>query len=745
MANRIVYRGWVFTGNQIRDGNPYDEISLPSSALGSSTIQVTVKCEDPAIVIFQRNEPLIYQRDGRMPVLYFVQAIQRVGPRHYTISGTSMVGLLEQMPHKGGIYTGQTVKDVVTEICGTLPVYIKSNLADIALYGWLPYVKPPDSSARDNLAQVLFAIGAYLGVDQDGILRVEPLWQGVASSISQDRIYNEASVVYESPVSAVTVAAHQYLSGAEADRTTLFEGTAEAGTPIVFNDPAASLQATGFSVLESGANYAILSAGTGTLTGIPYVHTTQEITKVVSAAAQAENVKTITDATLVSVTNIQAVVNRMADYYACLKTIKAPVVALTERPGYVVQIYDPFDKQVVKACLASADITMSNTLRAEESLLVGFLPPSSEEIDYEFHREVLTGAGTWNRPDGVTSVTCVLISGAQGGKCGKPGGTGGTQDYFRYTTSAGADEFGYRYGDAGVGGAGGEPGRGGKILQGSLDVSELPSIAYQCGVGGAGAPFDADNLEAEGSEGGDTIFGSLSSAAGSVSDTGYTDTITGDQYALGGTAGTAGGDSAGKIPGQSPNAINIQQFQPAPNITGPDGTVWNGGNTQTESVTEGVSVIRLQRQEARNSYGVISVVMGSGAAVGSNGATGGFGTGSITTIGNNIYATPADGLAGANATAPSKAALTMGGIGGNGGGGGSPGGLAGVGYENDQGVGSVTGRSTPGPGGNGSAGGQGGDGAIILYYSVPVVVNSGPLVTKTPKWFNDKYGRRFIV
>ena len=158
-----------------------------------------------------------------------------------------------------------------------------------------------------------------------------------------------------------------------------------------------------------------------------------------------------------------------------------------------------------------------------------------------------------------------------------------------------------------------------------------------------------------------------------------------------------------------------------------------------------MSVIRLQHQETRNSYGVISVVLGSGAAVGANGNTGAFGTGSITTSGNNIYATPADGLAGANATAPSKAALTMGGIGGNGGGGGSPGGLAGVGYENDQGVGNVTGRSTPGPGGNGSAGGQGGDGAIILYYSVPVVVNSGPLVTKTPRWFNDKYGRRFIV
>ena len=209
MANQIIYRSWTFSGNQIRDGNPYDEISLPSSALGSSTIQVTVKCTDPSITNFQRNEPLIYRRDGRMPVLYYVQSIQRVGPKLYTISGTSKVGLLEQLPHRGGIYVGQTVAAVVRDICGPLPVYIKSNLADMKLYGWLPYAKPPDRSARDNLAQVLFAIGAYLGVDQDGTFRVEPLWPGVSSAIPGDRIYNDATVQYNAAVTAVTVTAHQ--------------------------------------------------------------------------------------------------------------------------------------------------------------------------------------------------------------------------------------------------------------------------------------------------------------------------------------------------------------------------------------------------------------------------------------------------------------------------------------------------------------------------------------------------------
>lgn len=313
------------------------------------------------------------------------------------------------------------------------------------------------------------------------------------------------------------------------------------------------------------------------------------------------------------------------------------------------------------------------------------------------------------------------------------------QEYFSYNTSAGNQERGYRYGPAGVGGEGGEPGHGGKILQGSLDVSDLDAIPYQCGPGGAGAPFHADSVETEGSEGGDTTFGDLSSASGSVSETGYTDTITGEQYALGGTAGTAGGDSAGKIPNQAPSATNIQEFQPAPSIVGPDGTVWSGGSTLTDSTTaEGVAKIKLQRESTDESDGAVSAALGSGAAVGAHG-TSGTAYGTFTTNGSNLYPVPTDGLAGANAVQPPKAALTMGGDGGHGGGGGSPGGLAGLsGYG-------ASSKSTPGPGGSGSAGGDGGDGIIILYFNVPVVKPSGPLVTKTPKWFNDKFGRRFIV
>ena len=301
----------------------------------------------------------------------------------------------------------------------------------------------------------------------------------------------------------------------------------------------------------------MLTAGTGTLTGIPYLHLTNDFTRAI-ADTPVDNIVTVTDATLVSITNASAVADRMQAYYACTKTISAPIIALTERPGYVVNVLDPYDQQMVTATLASADITLSRTLRAEENLLVGFTPPSSGEISYETKREVLTGGGSWQRPDGVTTVTYILISGAQGGYAGNSGGPGGDYDHFQYSTG-GRTEFGYRYGDAGPGGDGGQPGQGGRILQGELDVSDLQTVAYQCGLGGTGAPSGSTGA---GSVGSDTTFGPASSAAGATSDDGYTDPITGDTYAVSGRTGIAGGASAGKIPNQSPAADNILQFQP---------------------------------------------------------------------------------------------------------------------------------------------------------------------------------------
>lgn len=759
-TNTIVYRDYMFQGSDIQEGNPYTEVSLSSSALGSNTIQVTVKCNDPAIVDFQRNDPLLYTRGDHLPERYFVQSISRVGTNRYTISATSIVGLLEQMEHKGGIYTGQTVPEVVGEICGSLPVKVKTIFQDTALYGWLPYVKPSESSARDNLAQVLFAIGAYLGVDQEGVLRVEPLWDGVSSAVTADRVYNDGSVDYGSDVSSVSVLEHQYLDIDTEDPTTLFDGTATANTTVIFDAPMFNLQATGFSILESGANYAILSAGTGTLTGIPYLHTTREVVRTVTPGA-TENVKTISDATLVSLVNSQAVAERMAEYYKHTITINNPILAESERAGHVVSIYDPYNRIMVNACISSMDVTMSAKARAETAALVGFKPPQPGEVPYYDFREVLTGSGTWTVPDGVTSLTYVLFSGARGGKAGRQGGTSSGSITHNYYVS---DIFGSnqgRYvlwgGPGGVGGQGGPGGSGSKIYQGNMSITPGQKIAYSCGVGGEGANYDASNPDAEGAEGTSTTFGSASSASGSYPlENGWTDPTTGKIYASIGQTGLPGGNGAGAvdgyvIPENTEDQNEILVYQPSTAAIDEDGTSWPGAPTRegrgddNEDIIPGVAWRPRYFTTIDNTYGAAS-----GYALGPGGVAGVIQPQPTQrTAQSATRAIAYDGLTPPAPTMiPKKPGLTMGGRGGYGGGGGSCATWAAgarLPSETSHALPTTT-AGDPGIGGPGGKGGPGGDGMIILFYQTPgpaVLVEAA--VTQDQKWRLDKYGRRCIV
>lgn len=748
-TNTIVYRDYVFQGSDIQEGNPYTEVSLPSSALGSNTIQVTVKCNDPSIVDFQRNDPLLYTRDDHLPARYYVQSIRRVGSDRYVISATSIVGLLEQMAHRGGIYTGQTVQEVVSEICGPLPVKIKTILADTALYGWLPYVRPPDSSARDNLAQVLFAIGAYLGVDQDGVLRVEPLWDGVSSAVTEDRVYTDGSVDYGSAVTSVSVLEHQYMDLDTEDATTLFEGDTTENTLVVFDEPMHSLQASGFGVLESGANYAVLSAGTGTLTGIPYLHTTREIVETVTEA-EAENVKIISDATLVSLVNSRAVAERMAEYYRHTVTINNPILAQDERAGHIVSVFDPYDRKMVDACIASMDITMSAKARAETSALVGFKPPQPGTTPYYDARQVLTGSGQWVVPEGVTSVRAVLFSGAQGGAPGAAGGSAGGSKTHSWSYVSGitgqvtsSGRVTLWSGQGGTGGAGGSGGQGARVYQINLDVTPGQSIQYACGQGGSGGNYGTS----AGNVGGDTTFGGASSASGSSPGAqGWTDPVTQEVFAVPGATGLSGGNGAGAIPGyeipnNSSNLSQILRYQPSTAAIDEDGRSWPGAPTR-----ESGSGIAYYQTFDTNPAGTAGAW--AGYALGPGGVAGV--TQSMpSNRGSNSYvkATAANGRTPpAPSLIPKKPALTQGGRGGYGGGGGSCASWAGAEKGTEYSGNISTAAGSPGSGGPGGTGGPGGDGMIILFYQAPgpaVLVEAA--VTSNQKWRLDKYGRRCIV
>lgn len=714
----------------------FQEVALDESSLSFDTVSVEVctKRIGAQLSALPNNTPIIVYRGGEIKARFVSSGVSRIGPVTYQLTGRSPMGALTGMVHTGGIYTGQTVEDVVKEICGNIPSLIKSVYAGVKLYGWLPYADGKERSARDNLAQVLFAIGAYLRTDLNGVLRIEPLWDGTASLIDVDRSYTGGTVKYDSPISAVTVMEHQYVAGTEVKE--LFSGTAQNGDIITFSEPMHSLSATGFTILESGANYAKISAGAGALTGKAYIHNTRLITQPVTAGA-VENVKSVTDATLVSLVNSYAVAKRLADYYRCRETITNDIVSGHEKPGHVVSVYHPYDKKMVSACIQSLDTTMSATLKSSMDALVGFTPAQPESAEYLDERVVLTGSGEFQIPEGTTTIHYVMISAGQGGRCGEKGEDTQSGPKFSWTNPVFEDRVdGYALALGGKGGPGGKGGMGGRIVEGDLDVSQLKSLAYDCGKSGKGAEFSPDDLP--GTDGTDTVFHGMTTAGASAPDWGFTDPITGEQFGGVGEDGLPGGDGAGRDPAVSEYTDDsVQQYVNGTIAYDEDGNAFTPGPVAGSDGK--ISMTRIASTSTPRSFGWYSSGLGGGPAAGANGKAGSSGRGlpGETTV-SVTGGSSADGMT-ATLTPSKPRRYGRGGRGGYGGGGAGSGGIA---VKN--GNGTIT-PGAPGSGGLGGPGGPSADGCVILYYRKFGQAKAGPLVQRGGGLFFDRLNKLFIV
>ena len=752
---KITYKSWTFLFSQTESAKPTREQSLSCESISADTLTAVVRCNDPTIMAFAKNDPIrVWENDSDASMqTYYLRSITRTGATSYRLVAWSAVGLLAAMAHKGGIYTGQTVAEAVKEICGNVPVVVKSVFANTKLYGWLPYCQPKadrrGKSARDNLVQVLFAIGAYLTTDLNGVLHIDALWDGVSSTIGSNRMYaSGGKVSYSDPISAVTVTEHQYIAGT--DEKELFSGTSQQGDIITFSEPMHSLTATGFTILESGANYAKISSGSGSLKGKPYIHNTRLVTQTVTENA-AENVKSVTDATLVALVNSFAVAKRLADYYKCRETITNGIVSGQEKPGHVVSVYHPYDKKMVSACIVSLDTTMSGTLKSEMAALVGFLPPQPESSEYFDERVILTGSGVWTVPEGVTSYTRVLIGGGRGGSSGHRGESPAVRTPKSWTEKFDALRryVGLDNGVSMEGGKGGEPGEagdGGKVLVETVtDAVPGAKVSYACGKGGYGGAFSQGNDA--GAPGTATTMGGATSDTGSSSEAGYTDAITGEVFAAKGKSGIAGSPGNGYTWDGGKYT-----YQPSPLIT-VDGVTYSAGKDKEE----------VEGEDGRGRYntapyGYVGYSWrggyGGGAAAGSNGNDGlanGSGDAYIGSSSAFATVTAARGGAGADATPPAKESrYGCGGTSGHGGGGAGSNGTAEAHQTTSENISvsqaSLTARDTqPAPGGRGSDGGEAGDGCIIIYYRKKKELQPGPLVTSNNLGLLDSLGRRMIV
>ena len=658
--------------------------------------------DGPDITDIPYGTPVEYYRNDVLAARLYKSDIVRDGVSVYRLSAVSAIGLLDKLPHMGGLYTGQPVSAVLADIIGGAFSYtVSGEVANILIFGWLPA-----ASRRDNLRQLLFATGIAVRKTAGGGINFAFLSSLTPTEIDVDRIYTGGSTAYNTPASGVDVTEHAYYTTAADTLSTLFDNTDGSGAvdhkTITFDRPCHNLtHSSGLIVHESGVNYAIVS-GTGTLTGKEYTHQTKIISRRLTATT-SENIVFVKEATLVTMVNSGSVAERVLAYYSGAKTLTAGIVAGTERPGDAVILEDAFG-DLTAGIVESMDIRISSTLKADATIVTGYIP-AYHGSDYN-NSVILNGSGTWTVPEGVTKIKVTLISGGNGGGGGTSGTAGSKGTFTRYDPR----DAWYTGGTSpGNGGNRGDKGLGGKILTFEMPVTPGQQISYSCGIGGNGG-----GIGATGSSGTDTTFGGVSSASGTRNTFGFYDYYSGVAYATDGADGYDGADGA--------TGVNTDPYPANPDheIYPYDGL--HGGNC-SDGTRGGYGGTRYRFQSGtENQYNVGAACGGSGGGAthnvtGGSGANGTFAQIGETSNGFPIYrVTGGGGGHGANALPGSSGEHY--GCGGNGGDGGGGGGCSGgaFGAVDSEGTEMSVEQGNAGLGGNGSAGGAGANGCAVVYY-----------------------------
>ena len=644
--------------------------------------------------------PVFWYVAGKFFAKGYVKTVDRTEKSVWKITCVSGIGLLDSTIHVGGIYEGAKFGDIAKSIIGNAFKFsCEAAVADIAIYGHLPY-----DTARNNLHQLLFAVGASVERGSSTNDYVICFLRTVTTSVPPSRVSINGSVQTQLPSNAVEITEHSYSQVASAEPVVLFDNTegsvaSAQNTTVLFDAPMFDLtwpdSNTPFTG-ESNCNYAVIS-GVGVLSGKPYLHT-ERIVSINEAALGAVRMKRVTDNHLVSFANSNAVAHRVFDYYKAAKTLKAKIMLDGEKCGQNLDMIDAFG-EASTAFLSKMTVMPTSVIGASCELIEGFTP---KDYGNTFtNRAFITAAGTWTVPDGVTFIRIVLIGGGNGGAGGYDGEDGAykikedpiwggdpngelTLDYDVLTD---AISIYYANGDQRIpaGGAVGDPGSGGKVLIVDKTVTPGEIITFSLGSGGNGGARNG----AAGADGGattatSTSIGSISSANGISTDVGYHDPMTGEDFALLGSDGVIGGEG-GRVDADSLIGNNGKNGLP-------------GGSVGNNSGGAGGVGMTLSSDRKASGGG------GGGAAYGANGNPGGAASTSGSTLNVGV------GGNGADAQAPAQAIYGNGGTGGNGGGGGgNHGGV--VGYDH-----TMYYDDRAGTGGKGSVGGKGGNGCVIIYY-----------------------------
>lgn len=279
--------------------------------------------------------------DGRRTMLgkYYLQEAKGTVDAVTTITCVDIIGVLDTLEYKGGIYNEVPVKTLLESILCSEEIAFELDTAfdGVTLSGHLPI-----GSKRSALQQIAFAIGAVVDTARSEAVRFYPAPTVATKDITPARKIVGHKITLDPLVTQVDVTAHQYALGDEIKelaKTTMATGE----HTITFSSPVSVQSVRGATLGTNHPNYCTVTvetAGEVILSGYEYVDT-QTVWTVKTdplPAGAKPSAKSVSTATLVSPDKAQAVARRLYAYYQLRYTDEGQILPGQEQAAEMASV-----------------------------------------------------------------------------------------------------------------------------------------------------------------------------------------------------------------------------------------------------------------------------------------------------------------------------------------------------------------------------------------------------------------------
>lgn len=316
---RAVDYGYItfFNANELKNVNLIQEINPISENLIINVCDFTFQRANPNIEYsFQKRQPLLIYFDDELKATGFVDKATRKGRDLWDIETIDYVGILDSIKFTGGMYTDKNAAELLTSILtqAKIPFRISDELLQEKVSGYIPIC-----TCREAITQICFAIGAAADTSNSDKLEIYVLPSYAVKNITKDRIHQGQTFTDSDKITEVQLTVHSYIKSGETNEV---YKAADSGTGtnifVEFSEPLYDLSITNGKIVSSGVNYAIIDAEADcVLSGFKYTDNTTIKSRQISdlLANDIENVKSITDKTLISSNNVNKILNLCYEYF----------------------------------------------------------------------------------------------------------------------------------------------------------------------------------------------------------------------------------------------------------------------------------------------------------------------------------------------------------------------------------------------------------------------------------------------